>query len=67
MNGNNNEYIVLFGNDRYAPDRHEKACRHRFDRIKDAREYAKQYGNAYIFRCHYAKDSGDLIDITACD
>ncbi len=66
MNARNDEYIVLFGNDRYHPDLHVRACRHKFDYIKDAREYAKEYENAYIFKCHYFKDSGDLAYITDC-
>ena len=56
LNGHNNEYIVLFGNDRYNPDLHYKACRHRYTSIKDAREYANGFLNAYIFKLHWAKD-----------
>ena len=52
MNKHNNEYIVLFGNDRFAPDRHHKACKHKFDYLKNARNYAKEFCNAYIFKCH---------------
>lgn len=66
MNKNNVMYIVLFGNDRYRPDAHVAACRHKFDYIKDARSFAKQYENAYIFKCHFFKDSGDLDYIQDC-
>lgn len=52
MNKHNNVYIVLFGNDRFAPDRHFDSCKHKFDYLKDARNYAKDYYNAYIFKCH---------------
>ena len=57
LNGHNNEYIVLFGNDRYDPDFHINACKHRFTNIKDAREYAERFMNAYIFKLHWNKDS----------
>ena len=67
MNGNNAMYIVLFGNDRYYPDAHMNACRHKFDSIRDARNFAKQFENAYIFKCQFFKDSGDLSYITECD
>ena len=60
MNGNNDEYIVLFGNDRYHADLHAST---KFDSIKAAREYARRYINAYIFRCHYSRQSGDLISL----
>ena len=56
LNGDNNEYIVLFGNDRYRPDLHYTACKHRYTSIKDAREYADKFLNAYIFRLHWVKD-----------
>lgn len=62
LNGNNNEYIVLFGNDRYSPDLHYNACKHRYTSIKDAREYASHFFNAYIFKLHWKKDS-DYPDI----
>lgn len=52
MNGHNNEYIVLFGNERHHPECHYKACKHKFDHLKDARKYAKLFYNAYIFKCH---------------
>ena len=63
MNGNNIEYIVLFGNDRYNPDLHIGACRNKFDYIKEARAYANDYENAYIFKCKYDKYSGDLVGL----
>lgn len=62
LNGNNNEYIVLFGNNRFDPDSHYKACKHRFISIKDARRYANGFTNAYIFKLHWAKNS-DVPDI----
>ena len=61
MNKNNIEYLVMFGSDRYHPDLHARACRHRFDHIKDAREYASAYENASIYKCHYSKHSGDFM------
>ena len=63
MNKNNIEYLVMFGSDRYHPDLHVRACRNRFDYIREAREYATGYENTSIFKCHYDKDSGDLMDI----
>lgn len=57
LNGHNNEYIVLFGNARFNPDLHQRACRHRFTTIKEAREYASGFLNAYIFKLHWAKGS----------
>ena len=62
VNGHNNEYIVLFGNDRYSPDLLCRACRHRYTSIKDAREYANRFVNAYIFKLHWAKGA-DVPDI----
>ena len=61
MNGNNNVYVVLFGNDRYKPDDHYAAARHKFDYLKEARAYAKQFSNASIFKFHHAADSGDVL------
>lgn len=61
MNKNNDVYVVLFGNDRYAPDDHYAASRHKFDYLKDARAYAKQFSNASIFKFHHASDSGDVL------
>lgn len=55
LNGNNNEYIVLFGNDRFHPDLHYKMCKHRYTSIKDARKYASNFINAYIFKLHWTK------------
>lgn len=62
LNGHNNEYIVLFGNDRYHPESHYKVCKHRYTSIKDARRYANEFSNAHIFKLHWAKDS-DIPDI----
>ena len=59
LNGNNNEYIVLFGNERHHPELHESACRHRYQRIKDARRYADGFLNAYIFKLHWTKDGDE--------
>ena len=59
LNGNNNEYIVLFGNARYNPHSPYKACKHRFTSIKEAREYANCFLNAYIFKLHWAKNSDE--------
>ena len=63
MNGNNIEYIVVFGSQRFRPDTHIKTAE-RFDYIRDAREYAGRYLNAYIFRVQYTRDSGDVLYIT---
>ena len=57
LNGHNNEYIVLFGNDRYNPDLHYKACKYRYTSIKEARIYAYNFLNAYIFKLHWKNDS----------
>lgn len=62
LNGNNNEYIVLFGNDRYHPDLHYRACKNRYISIKDAREYANGFLNAHIFKLHW-KNGSDCPDI----
>jgi len=62
LNGHNNEYIVLFDGDRYHPDLHYRACKHRYDSIKGARAYANKFRNAYIFKLHYPKDC-DFPDI----
>lgn len=62
LNGHNNEYIVLFGNARFDPDRHQKACRHRFASITEAKAFAAQYLNAYIFKLHWPKEA-DTPDI----
>ena len=65
LNGHNNEYIILFGNDRYNPDLHYRACRYRFTSIRDAREIASGYYNAYIFKLHWNKgsDCPDIIQL----
>lgn len=65
LNGHGNEYIVLFGNDRYRPELHYRACRHRYTSIKEAREYANRFSNAYIFKLHWNKyaDCPDISDI----
>ena len=56
LNGHNNEYIVLFGNDRYHPDLHYRVCKHRYISIKEAREYANDFSNAHIFKLHWSKN-----------
>lgn len=56
MNKHNNEYIVLFGADRYAPEFCYKACKNKFDYLKDARRFADKYENAYIFKFHFIPD-----------
>ena len=61
MNKKNNVYVVLFGTDRYKPDDHYAAARHKFDYLKDARNFAKRYSNASIFKFHHAADSGDVL------
>lgn len=54
-------YFVLFGNDRYHPECHFSACQEKFKYLKDARAFAKLYSNAYIFKAHFAADSGDIL------
>lgn len=56
MNKHNNTYFVLFGNDRYSPADHFKACRNKFDSLAAARAYVKNYTNAYIFKAHFPAD-----------
>lgn len=67
MNKRNEEYFVLFGNDRYRPDDHYRACRDKFDYIKEARAYAKEYDNAYIFKAKFDSHSGDMLYVTEVD
>ena len=43
-------YIVLFEPDRYSADRHARAARHRFATLREARDYADNFCNAYIYR-----------------
>ena len=64
MNKHNNEYIVLFGNARFAPDRCYKACENKFDYLPDARKFAKKYENAYIFKIHFISDGMCIDNIT---
>ena len=64
MNGNNNIYFVLFGADRYRPENHLNACRYKFDHISDARKFARRYRNAYIFKAHFAADTGALLTVS---
>lgn len=59
INGHGNEYIVLFGNDRYEPGAYYRTCRHRFTSIKEARMYANRFLNAYIFKLHWRTDSDE--------
>lgn len=61
MNKKNNVYVVLFGNDRYCPEFHYRAAKHKFDYLKDARAFAAQYSNATIVKIHFAADSGDML------
>lgn len=60
MNKRNVMYMVLFGNERYRPDDHIRACKHTFDHLPDARKFASEYSNAYIFKCKFFADTGDL-------
>lgn len=55
MNKHNTVYFVLFGNDRYKPDLHFRACRHKFDHLPDARQYTKPLRSAYIFKAYFPK------------
>lgn len=53
LNGNNDEYIVLFGSDRWNPESHFRTAKRRFLSLPAAREYARQFTNAAIYRLHY--------------
>ncbi len=66
INGHNNEYLVMFGTDRYYPDAHRKTCKHRFSSIKDARKFAHQFTNASIYKFHY-EANGDAYYYTEAD
>lgn len=46
------KYFVVFGNDRIRPDNHYGATKHKFDTLKEARAYAREYLNAYVFRMY---------------
>ena len=59
----NREYLVVFGNNRYNVERVVKSCKHRFDTLKEARQHARQYTNAYVFKVTYGDDLAPL-DIT---
>lgn len=61
MNKKNYEYIVLFGNDKYNPDLCYRACRDRFDYLKDARAFASQFSNASVFKVQFNHDSPDPV------
>lgn len=54
VNGHNNMYIILFGNDRYSPDLHLRNVpfSRQFKRLSDARKYAAEHDDAYIFKLH---------------
>lgn len=55
LNGHNNMYVLIFGNDRYNPMGHLKSVKswHQFSYLLEARKAAKEYDNAYIFKVHY--------------
>lgn len=50
------KYFVLFGNDRINPDDHYRASE-KFDTLKEARAYARDYINGYVFRIY---DDGSI-------
>lgn len=54
------KYFVLFGYDRINPDTHYRACKHKFDTLKEARAYAREYTNASVFRMY---DDGSINEI----
>lgn len=60
MNGHNKVYFVLFGNDRYYPDAHFRACRNKFDHLPEARKFASGYSNAAIFCAKYVCGTWDI-------
>jgi hypothetical protein len=44
-------YAVVFADCAAAAELKVKAARHTFRRLADARKFAKQYYNSYIFSC----------------
>ena len=46
-------YIVLFGNQKYNPEGWFQVSRHKFNTLKEAREYAKDYWNAHLYSCDW--------------
>lgn len=59
MNKHNDIYLVLFGDQIHHPDLHFRACQYKFDYLKDARAFAKNYTNSYIFKAHFPADNND--------
>lgn len=53
-------YFVIFGNDRHHAEDHYRACKHKFDYLKDARAYARDFLNAYVFRMY---DDGTVAEM----
>lgn len=51
-------YVVFFGD--YSPDCHFSVCQSKFYYLNYAREFAKKYSDAYIFKVHFS-DSGDIL------
>lgn len=43
-------YFVVFGDNKYSPDRCFNACEHKFNYLKDARLFAKEYSNSHVFK-----------------
>lgn len=50
-------YVVTFANTRADADLRVNASRHRFDSLKEAREYAADYWNA----CITAVEAGEIV------
>ena len=63
MNKHCNEYVLLFGAQRYHPDLHIMAAKYRFDFLKNARKIAAKVGGAYFFNVHYVNDFSDVMYI----
>ena len=64
LNGHNNLYMIVFGNDVYGFERLWRTVKPRwhFRYLRDARREASEYSNAHIFKLHFYNDS-DLPDI----
>ena len=65
------KYVVTFAHTRADSDLHLDASRHRFDRLKDARDFADRFKNAYITAIDgdqiiYVKCRSDLRFKRAC-
>ena len=62
MNKLNIEYVVMFGHNGDCADLHYAATsrNQKFDHVADARQYAKEYKHARIFKFKFSPTSGDI-------